>query len=732
MTRKIFLGGFLAAMIALALISSQMPELWTQPNQILFSGEGDGLKNAFTPAYYLRYDEGITFSGMNYPNKEIITFTDNQPIIAWTLKGIDRWLPIADYAFGIYNWLLILGILVGVVCLYRIFTLFRVPIVPAIWFALIICALSPQLDRIDGHYALAYVGFIPYTWLMLLLFEKTKKWKWLAGLGIGMAFQSLVHLYFLPITLLFVASYTLFKQLISARWAIDKKASHWKLFFITLITSVVIIILVKSLDPITDRPSQPYGVDVYTSSLQSIFLPNKGPLNDLFFEHKIRFEGEAYLGFLALPWLLFLAIISRKKWSHLLEKHLFLGSSLLAASLVFIYSAGWINDLGLKYLTKHVSAINQFRSLGRLAWVLYYVGLSTLFIALYHKWSEWKNDASKYYVSLLPLISLLFWTWEAGFYFHYHTGNLPHSNTLIESTEAQSLVHSLEENGRSPKDFQAVMALPSTYLGPEKIQSDRGVWFLQFIMPLAYQFHLPLMDIMMSRTSISQAMEFLELFTPPYVPKSKLSKMGNDPILCLYAHDDCTELEKAFARNKKRIARSDNFDWLSINPTDLYSPTLHQEVLNNATFQDSLLHFYDGFNERNSDHYAGLGAKMMKGKQQSLWKGRIPAHTIYTASFWVRIIEDQDQLPHIEFKKYGKEGNEVYSTNFDFRTETIAHKGWLKVVWRFDTSSEMDSFEILINSPEVMVDELIIHPSNITPYTRSGTDILYDNFLISE
>ena len=48
------------------------------PNAYLFAAGGDGLKNYYSAAYYVKYDAGGILSGMNYPYGEVVTFADGQ------------------------------------------------------------------------------------------------------------------------------------------------------------------------------------------------------------------------------------------------------------------------------------------------------------------------------------------------------------------------------------------------------------------------------------------------------------------------------------------------------------------------------------------------------------------------------------------------------------------------------------------------------------------------------
>ncbi len=98
------------------------------PNTYLLSSGGDASKNNFTPAWFVKYDEGTRFTGMHYPYGEHVVYTDNQPAISWVLNLIDNNIyPIHNYTVGILNMLLLVSILFGIIFLFRILTYYRLP-----------------------------------------------------------------------------------------------------------------------------------------------------------------------------------------------------------------------------------------------------------------------------------------------------------------------------------------------------------------------------------------------------------------------------------------------------------------------------------------------------------------------------------------------------------------------------------------------------------------------------
>ena len=61
-------------------------DVFLHPNAYLFGIIGDSIKNYFTFAWYVVYDSGLHFSGMNYPYGEHVIFTDNQPFFSFLVS----------------------------------------------------------------------------------------------------------------------------------------------------------------------------------------------------------------------------------------------------------------------------------------------------------------------------------------------------------------------------------------------------------------------------------------------------------------------------------------------------------------------------------------------------------------------------------------------------------------------------------------------------------------------
>ncbi|MCB0838578.1 MAG: hypothetical protein KDD99_18025, partial [Bacteroidetes bacterium] len=113
---KKYIPSFILVLGGLAVLYAGFGKALTRPNVYVLGKGFDAWKNYFTPAWYIKYDSGFWFTGMNYPFGEHVLFTDNQPLISWVLGFVNQHIvDISAYTVGILNTLIFLS-LIG--CMY--------------------------------------------------------------------------------------------------------------------------------------------------------------------------------------------------------------------------------------------------------------------------------------------------------------------------------------------------------------------------------------------------------------------------------------------------------------------------------------------------------------------------------------------------------------------------------------------------------------------------------------
>ncbi len=549
--------------------------VFQNPNNILFAPGGDGIKNYYTPGYYIKYDEGCWFKGMNYPFGENIVYTDNQPLLSFLLGELnDCGLPAGQHIFGILNLLMLLSFIPAVFFLYLIMRRFLIPVWIAIIAAISIASLSPQFERLTGHYALSYLFVVPMIWWGILKIFEQKNVYIVGALWIFVVTSlAFIHLYYLAIAVLFLLVYTfvwVFQQYK------DKRALKYGLYAISL--ALIPLIFVKCwlwmFDPVNDRPPNPYGILSYTTSIESVFLPNYSMirqfLSNFFRVGTPNWEGLAYIGF---PGLMGLGIsivhlmkrIYNQKFQRLLKPVMpeGLGQSLWAGFIILVFAMGILYQLGLSLLTDLIPALRQFRSIGRFAWIFYYVftvySVYIFYVTVRHGAIKLPNGKPWLYIGLCLILGI--WLFEGSLLvksktdYIYRMNQDPSQNAFLEQADYDTI---LQQNGFSKQDFQAIFPLPFFMIGSEKIQIDRNPASNYHAMKLSYHTGLPIAATMLSRTSFSQTLQITQLLSSPHIEKQLLPELNDEPFLILKTGPLLAE-EKRLIRQASLIEKKEDF-----------------------------------------------------------------------------------------------------------------------------------------------------------------------------
>ncbi|MDX1685714.1 MAG: hypothetical protein R3275_10800 [Saprospiraceae bacterium] len=718
----------IALSVFLVLVIARFWHLISRINSILFHQYGDGAKNYFTTAYYVRYDSGWVFDGMNYPYGEILPFTDNQPLLSLLLNFIDDNIySLSSHTIGIINSMMLLSFALCAFFSYKILRHYDCSWGFAIWGGIIVSFLAPQIDRMAVHFALGYSFFIPLTWWIILNLKAARKpVTWSMILGINIVSQAFIHPYYLLISGIFILSFFVANALIHWKIKAFIPERGWYMMISLLSAGILVMGIMKSTDPVTDRPSDPYGINAYVTDLASVFLPGDGPLNE-WLSPKTTWEGQAYIGLMG-GFLLILILLKgirhirqHESWktdrTRIGEWAIFL----TAGWVTFLYASGWLNQLGLSYLNEFIPPLKQFRSLGRLAWITYYTTVIGTMIFLY-RYIFLNESLKRTNRTWLTVLVLLVWTVEAHFHSTALTRDFEDHNVFGDLT---SFEPELESLGINDSVYQAILSLPLQVFGPEKIEIKRGSEVLRQAMVYALHTGLPIMDIMMSRTSLSQAMDLVELLSPSYVKKGRLDSMDNRPILILADETQLTEEEKALFDQAKPIGQINGLSLRSLDPDTLYQPLTRDSI---SELQPPLIHF--GLNDGAQPGFVA-SAHLVEDHYQ-LWLGTVPTDEVYEASFWLDATSMKGSWPVIQFTKLDPGGAIMWQGNFDFREDILVQDDWLRISRRFDGFPDYDIFKIEIDGNNIVIDEFEVRKWSEPSSHSSGTVDMINNYKLYE
>lgn len=543
-----------AIVFAVCLTTYTLSYIVLEPWHIVPGMGGDGIKNIFTYLYHCIYEKGVMFQGMNYPYGEHIVYTDGQPLLSVTLASMH---VTANTALAVLWWLIGLSYVLCIVYNYRILTHFRVAPSVAIAFAGLISVLSPQIFRIGGHYALSYLCVVPMLFYWTIKYNELQLKTYCVYifiLGIASAF---IHPYFSAVVLIWVSSYIL-GYFIFIRESVAAKIKHSLPIVLSMLMVFAIMALLMAVtDPVKDRPKVPHGILSYTTNFNDIFTSISSPiwqyadehhmLRDIFPHVSTGGEGFTYVGVIVTIVLilsLFTAIVYKVRKlpnGSVVGRHKFSPIWLFMAFGVLIFCMGIPFIWNMEWLLDYVSLLRQFRTLGRFAWIFYYIITVYGVVALYsfYTWTVIKKKAFIGYIVLA--LSIFIWSYDASGNVQFARNvakNAPGNYDDFFLTKGQNWESFLAEHHLSKKDFQGILILDFFHVGSEKLWVGEVGAHLTIGITASLQLHLPIVDVMMSRTSLSQTEKQVKIAGGPFAEKPMLTDIKSDkPLLLIkYGH----------------------------------------------------------------------------------------------------------------------------------------------------------------------------------------------------
>jgi hypothetical protein len=735
--RSIGLVILLSTLIVACLYSNNILHL----NDFLFSAKGDGLVNYFSYIYHIKHDPGyFSFQGMNYPYGETIFMVDCHPLFTNILKFVSQNIvDLSPYAIGILNFAMLASLVVCSLFMFLILDYFRFPWVISIAGAVSITFLASNVLLWKfGHYALSYACFFPISWFLLLRFyssENKIKYSVLILINTLIWFYTHVYLGFI------ILSFTFFVHLFS--FLLNREKPEYKsiLSFViqVMIPAVVVYTVLTIFDSHNGRIIMPY-VQEHKASVYSVFFPNHSflrPLYAIFFdlspqENQPWCKVGNYIGLstnliiaCTVLFILFKLII-HKKWifNILLSKNetvmilSALALLLLAMAIPFRY--------GLEFLLP--SMLKQFVGLGRFAWPFYFVIIVlslNLVRRLFHK--RMANTI------MLISIGMLF---LEGLSYHLEVRKKIAENPNIFNKDYHLPVTGTTLANMKFSDYQAIVPIPfyHKYISLNSYQSTDKIEELS--MYLSYMSKLPLMSAILSRSSVLESKNILQIFIPSYYEKPIKKDLTKKPLLVIYSGEKHSPLENELLDRSQKISDGEDFNLYSLPIDSIFLPDgmkYLQEFTGNqeAYIADELSGYYskaeeyiyyNSFDSLECEKaYRGKGA-LAKGKKELnvIFKsspGQFDRGVVYNLSFWYyNYLYDQSfNTTWIEVKDSADQIR--YSTCFDPAISNLYDGNWAYNEITFKIDHERDYIVFCSKgadkySDSIYVDELLIRPDN--------------------
>lgn len=546
---KKYIADFTTLIVAVITTIFCLSHIVTHPGEILINVYGDAAKNYFTYLYHAQYGDGIWFEGMNYPYGEHIVFADAQPVLSICFKwlfGFIKPLSLLHLSIG-------LSFFLAIVFIYKILCRFKVEWYWSLSFAVLITVMSPQVLKLNEHFSLAYLCVVPMLFYYNLAYYQQNNRKYIAFL-LGTAFVfTCIHLYFAAIICFWIASYSLI-YLVFTTGKLDDKFRHIIPVCIAAILPFIIMkIFLLITDSATDRPVYPWGArwnrtfmkDLYSSFLSPVSSSLKE--SNIIAEISTGGEGYTYTGIVPILMLAIAAFVSvfllfRKKRAslYITDKNSVAIWFLIAVAMLI---AG-TSIIFQKCFTclDHAAFLKQFRAMGRFSWGYYYIVTITSVVLLFRAFRFIARYSIKPVGHVMMIAAFALWAVEALPYAKWtrdisRDGRTHYKNFFGGGSSSWGGI--LEDINKSETDFQAILLLPYVHIGTEKVSPN--AFISNILVPgfsAAMNLHLPLIDVMMSRSAWSQSFGQQRISGGPYADKPILKNLPSSKPILLLHHTD--------------------------------------------------------------------------------------------------------------------------------------------------------------------------------------------------
>lgn len=563
-------------------------KLILNPNEYLFTNTGDGLKNYYTFNAFVKNNESfIDFNQMNYPFGEVFLFIDCQPFLSSCTKAIASIFPaVANNSTAVLNLFLILNFYLACWISFKLLKHLTKNNWLSVFGSLAIVLFSPQVVRLNGHYSLSYSFFILFTFYDLIKYNfqypGTKRAiapaliiliAFFTHAYLGLICSGIILAYWLGLHLLKIFPFSL-KTTISA-------------IGISLVPLLVFYIFSVLIDSHTGRTDNPFGILHYHSNLESIFLPNFGETADLakgFFPTMAPIqEGYAYIGIIGiLTTVLFIGLFISSVFSKKVRSIFSPNKNLMAmllVSLVFLFLALLPSlNLGAEKWIGKIPLVKQFRSIGRFAWVFYYlVSIGSIYLTglIFNYLINKKKTIVAYSIMLLvPLIYVS----ESLALHHNVAYKVPIVPSKFEYENLDAGFQKMIEMA-DPKKYQAFLSVPYFVVGSENFELYREELNNDFAFLFNYHTQIPMFSYMSGRTSIWESKKHMQLFSSPFYTKTIKEDLPNGKdILMVFEKSQVREQELAWVNRTKKLYEDEKWYLGEIDTANFFYQTNQDEL----------------------------------------------------------------------------------------------------------------------------------------------------------
>jgi hypothetical protein len=343
--------------------------------------------------------------------------------------------------------------------------------------------------------------------------------------------------------------------------------------------------------------------------------------------------------------------------------------------------------------------------------------------------------------NIIGLISVVM-LFSEGCSYHLYLKNVVDKNKNIFHQDIKLTNKNIDNIDFS--EYQAIVPMPFYYHyialhGYESTNKSENI-----SMQLSYKTGLPLMSAILSRPSVIESKNILQIFIPSYYQKTIKNDINKKPLLILFSKEEINELQNQLKDKSIKIFEDSEFELYRLEvdsifkfDKDKYLSFVKNKITDCELDEQTELYFKEGAfvyyesydNSVSKETYRGEGAfEMVKNNRNLIYrskKGDFNKDNEYSISFWYyNYIYDQtftmvwyeikDSLDNIiEYKNIDPVKSNVYDGNWAYNELT------------FKTQNLGDYIELYVEgsklfSDKIYIDELLIMHKDTYVYSIDG------------
>jgi len=502
-----------------------------------------------------------------------------------------------------------------------------------------------------------------------------------------------------------------------------------------MLPGLFLISLRKWTDPVKDRPIEPWGLDDHTINFNTTFFPFFSPWDKVWTEilkqEKPINERVAYTGLIGLLMLpATLLFLFRKPKQEPVDTTI--RTFLWAAILSWCMAAGIFYQHGLRFFWEAIPILKQFRGLGRFGLSFYYLYMlvcSYLLWKVYLRMKERELGGPAGY--MLGAIFVV-WGFEASLHMKDISAPVFRPNVWLANSKTD-YVPLIVASGYTPDSFQAILQLPLVAIGNETMGVARGFWTLREGIHASTETGLPLIDYAMSRTSVSQGLDIVELISSPYGEKRRGQLLNSKPLLLLCEEEFVLPDERKWINKAKKIGTYQSITLYAL-PAAAFKTTEIPPLPNDG--QDiPCAGWINGFEDHPCDTVmTGQGALPILTVPTSIWSytDTSTMEREWTVSFWSHVDNFKGSLPVPRMMETAPDGTVTRNTGLHRESIdwTEARGEWIEVRFPWNTKGTGYRYELFIDNTGPVLDNLLIRPAADTCVYHFPQMTLYNNLPI--